>query len=541
MIKTFIPFSQKFLSKEIWPYLWVSAFLGAFYYFTAPMLWLDVRNANEAGLLWFDERLHLWSIERMQSQQTWELLHHAYTAFYTNLSYAVSWLINGSAETIPTGTFITGSRWASYLCIQSIILVVFWRLFKLLGSWKWALLGMCFVGMQRGSYYFAITMHPEPPMLLGIVVAIFSATEYLRHPRFFNLFLMSLGIALAISSKLQSLLLLPWAGIIGLLGLWIRRINDLYTISLWVIGSLMTLVVSVLLLTPYQMFHWQRLWSGIQAERNMQLFAWDTHTEVNLFDWIEYTVSNELVGYAYSLLLLLTLFLFIRKFFQNIQNLRDWLGRPMPALFVTNLIWAVIGAGYVFVGVEVLIARYLIHVAPSLMLLTFIGVYWLSITPTKTYQYAWIALLVVLVIAGLQQQTKHASFDFRVRKQIAHRLVHFRQAIEVLKSILPRESRILNPNGQHIDSQWFFNVHTGDPTIQMLIQSKIEYLLMPESYAAGLQREGVSLEASQKSAAYREKIYFWEALIENGINGQFQVLRQFPKARLTLYRRESHD
>ncbi|SVD11143.1 uncharacterized protein METZ01_LOCUS363997, partial [marine metagenome] len=274
-------------------------------------------------------------------QHTWELLHHAYTAFYTNLSYAVSWILNCSVETIPTGTFITGSRWVSYLCIQSIILIVFWRLFKLLGSWKWALLGMCFVGMQRGSYFFAITMHPEPPMLLGIVVAIFGATEYLRHPRFFNLFLMSLGIALAISSKLQSLLLLPWAGIIGLLGLWIRRINDLYTISLWVIGSLMTLVVSVLLLTPYQMFHWQRLWRGIQAERNMQLFAWDTHTEVNLFDWIEYTVSNELVGYAYSLLLLLTLFLFIRKFFQNIQNLRDWLGRPMPALFVTNLIWAV--------------------------------------------------------------------------------------------------------------------------------------------------------------------------------------------------------
>ena len=108
-------------------------------------------------------------------------------------------------------------------------------------------------------------------------------------------------------------------------------------------------------------------------------------------------------------------------------------------------------------------------------------------------------------------------------------------SLEVLKSILPRESRILNPNGQHIDSQWFFNVHTVDPTIQMLIQSKIEYLLMPESYAAGLQLEGVSLEASQKSAAYREKIYFWEALIENGTNGQFQVLRQFPKARLILY------
>ena len=75
----------------------------------------------------------------------------------------------------------------------------------------------------------------------------------------------------------------------------------------------------------------------------------------------------------------------------------------------------------------------------------------------------------------------------------------------------------------------------------MLTQSKIEYLLIPESYAAGLRPEGTSLEGSQKSAAYREKINFWKALIENGINGQFQVLRQFPKARLTLYRRVIRD
>ena len=50
------------------------------------MLWLDIKNAREAGLIWFDEGLHLRSIERMQSQRIWELLHPAYTAFYTHLS-----------------------------------------------------------------------------------------------------------------------------------------------------------------------------------------------------------------------------------------------------------------------------------------------------------------------------------------------------------------------------------------------------------------------------------------------------------------------
>ena len=152
MYKIINLFSQN-KSYIIWPFICLSAFLGAFYYFTAPMLWLDIKNAREADLIWLDEGLHLRSIERMQSQPTWELLHPAYTAFYTNLSYAISWLLNSSAETIPTSTFISGSRWASYLCVQSLMLIVFWRLSKLLRSWKWAFLGMCFVGMQRGSFF----------------------------------------------------------------------------------------------------------------------------------------------------------------------------------------------------------------------------------------------------------------------------------------------------------------------------------------------------------------------------------------------------
>ena len=146
-------------------------------------------------------------------------------------------------------------------------------------------------------------------MLLGIVVAIFAATEYLCHPRFFKVSLIFLGLALAISSKIQALLLLPWAGIIGLLGLWIGQIKDIRTIVLWIGGSFMTLIGSLLLFTPYQIFHWQRLWQGIQSERLVQTYA-----EVNLIDWFEYTVSNELVANAYSVLLLIKIICFIKIF-----------------------------------------------------------------------------------------------------------------------------------------------------------------------------------------------------------------------------------
>ena len=540
--KTAVTFFPKIISNHIWPFLCVSTFLGAFYYFTSPMLWLEVQNPREASLLWTDEGLHLKSIERMQFNQNGELLHSAYTAFYTNLSYAISWLINGLEGKISTEKFITGSRWASYLSIQSIILFVFWRLSKIFGSWKWAFLGMSFVGMQRGSFYYAITMHPEAPMLLGIVIAMFSATEYLRRPRFTLLFWMALGSALAISSKLLALLLLPWAGIIGLLGLWIGRIKDIYTIFLWTIGSLMTLICGVFLLTPYQMFHFQRLWNGLQGERNMGAAGgWDTNNELNLFDWINYTVSNELLGYSYSLLLVLTIFPFIKQFFQNSQNLRDWLSSPICALFITNLIWLVIGAGYVFVTVESLISRYLIHVAPSLMLITFIGVYWLSIPPKKLFHKFWLVFLFVFVAAGLQQQTKHGSFDFKVRKRIANRFVHIRKVMDDLKIIVPKESHILNPLGQQIDSQWFVNAYHEQPTMNMVSKSKIEYLLIPEDYPDSLQREGVSIEDSKSSPEYREKINFWKSLVENGINDQFQVLRQFPEAKVTLYRRKSQN
>ena len=72
MYKIINLFSQN-KSYIIYPYICLSVFLGAFYFFTAPMLWLDIKNAREAGLIWFDEGLHLRSIERMQSQRTWEL------------------------------------------------------------------------------------------------------------------------------------------------------------------------------------------------------------------------------------------------------------------------------------------------------------------------------------------------------------------------------------------------------------------------------------------------------------------------------------
>ena len=142
---------------------------------------------------------------------------------------------------------------------------------------------------------------------------------------------------------------------------------------------------------------------------------------------------------------------------------------------------------------------------------------------------------------GIQQQTKHASFDFRVRKQIAERLVHIRQAIVKIKNIIPRESFVLDPPGQYLDSEWFLNVKHWDPTKQKILNSKIQYLLLSEDYPGSLKREGVSLKNSSKSIYYQEKIKFWKELTQHGLDGQFQVESVFKEARLTLYSRVFPD
>ena len=525
--------SKNCILNKILPILSLSIFFGAFYYFTSPMIWLDIRNVREASLLWMDEGFHLQSIQRMQSKQTLELLHAAYTGFYSNISYFFSWLLSGFTEKIPTNLFILGSRLISYICIQVLILISFWRFLRLLGSWQWAFLGMCFVGMQRGSYFFSITMHPEPPMLLGIVISIFAATEYLRRSQFHFLALVCLGTALAIGSKLQALLLLPWVMILFLLGLWIWRITNFKIIFLWMIGSLASFLIGIMLFTPYQVFHWSRLVQGINHERKVQ-----TYSGVNFFEWIEYAASNELIGNYYSILLLLSFYLFAHGMYKNRKNYREWLKEPLPSLYLVNLIWVLIGVGYVFVEVEVLIARYLIHVTPSLMIMTFLGVYWLANILSNKKKKTYTILLVILILIGIQQQTKHASFDFKVRQRIANRIVHIRQAMSDLKKIVPKDSHILNPRGQHLDSQWFKNINRENPNMKIFEKSRIEYLLIERDYLRNLKREGVSWDASGTEDIYKDEIKFINTLERDGHNGRFEVLREFHKASLTLYRKK---
>ena len=64
--------------------------------------------------------------------------------------------------------------------------------------------------------------------------------------------------------------------------------------------------------------------------------------------------------------------------------------------------------------------------------------------------------------------------------------------------------------------------------------SNIEYLLLSEGYPGILKKEGGFLKNSKNSKEYQEKIKFWEALTQQGLEWQFHVKREFNKARLKL-------
>ena len=74
--------------------------------------------------------------------------------------------------------------------------------------------------------------------------------------------------------------------------------------------------------------------------------------------------------------------------------------------------------------------------------------------------------------------------------------------------------------------------------MQIIKQSIIEFLLIHEGYLASLKREGVPGEGSGTESVYRDEIKFMSELTLDGVGEKFQVLREFPKARLTLYHRK---
>ena len=150
-------------------------------------------------------------------------------------------------------------------------------------------------------------------------------------------------------------------------------------------------------------------------------------------------------------------------------------------------------------------------------------------------KYLVITILIILVAGGLQQQTKHASFDFKVRNRNLEKIVQLRNVMIELKRIIPRNSIILNPRGQHLDSNWFKNIIEEKPNRKIIAQSKVDFLLLHDGYLASLKKEGVSWHDCNNDILYKEEIEFISDLNTDRVKSRFILLKEFPQAGLKLF------
>ncbi|MBF0352499.1 MAG: hypothetical protein HQM11_15820 [SAR324 cluster bacterium] len=497
-----------------------------------PVLTMDVRNAHEAAVLWSDEGRHIRTLEKMKSEKTLELLHPAYTGGYPNLSFLVTTVVEWwpLSEMNPV---ITGSRITSWGCSILMLGTVFLGVWRLFGHWGWGLVAVLLTGTHRWIRFFAVTLHPEPPMLAGITIALVSGAFYLRNPRFHYLGWMAAGSALAIGSKLQALMLIPWMAVIGLTGLWKSRQTSAQVVITWGMGALGIFLGGLLLITPWQLLHPQRLWEGIQSERNFQ-----SMNHLGVTEWLEYITSNELLGIPYSLLLSGFIAGMLFQCYRTSWNLRIWLDKPENALFFGSLLWVCVSMGHVILSVNVLIARYVTHAVPALMLMLTTGLFRAR---NSRWPKGLQAMILLLLILGLQQQAKHTQRDFDRRLQMSEKIAGIRQVMNEIQHLVPHEAVILSPRLQFIESSIFPKALGMEPTESVIRETRPEFLLLPDDYLRLLRKEGVAEKIYTQTPEYVTKAQFWHKLREHGFYGQFRVYRSWPEANITLYQRNHAD
>jgi len=141
------------------------------------------------------------------------------------------------------------------------------------------------------------------------------------------------------------------------------------------------------------------------------------------------------------------------------------------------------------------------------------------------------------VLTGLQQQTKHADFAFRIREQNMGRIPQIRNIANYLKTTVPSDARILNVSRVYVDSEYFSHIYYKAPTLKYVEKKNIEYLLLEKNYPLSLKREGVSLKISRQSVTYQQHLSFWNALMLDGVQGRFRIQKEFADIGLTLYQR----
>ena len=393
---------------------------------------MSYSTREEIHYMWWDEWFHIQGIERMQDHQTMELIHPAYTALYIHTSYFLSALL--SKETvISLSEFVQGSLLASSLITQLNIVLFYFFINHFTKNRAFALLCAVLFGTQRWVIFHSAVIHPEPPMLLGITLALIGSTYFFLEGKTKMLILASIGCAMAIASKPQAILVLPSCAGVMMYGFAIHKIA--FTEALKKIAyGIVVLIFSLFVLTPYQMFHLDKLIAGIQGEREVQTVVENSQ----IWNWIKYLVSNEYLGAFYLTILFFGGLLY---FFE-----RNKMSPVYRAIWVNSLFYVVFGVLYIVLQVNNLIARYLLHTLPALALL--IGICYLLL---MKHQYQRGNLLIkvlisLILIGGIQQQIKHAKLSFSGREKALDEIQQIHQFTTELEQIVGTDENMAGLN-----------------------------------------------------------------------------------------------
>ncbi|MBF0288744.1 MAG: hypothetical protein HQM14_13075 [SAR324 cluster bacterium] len=499
-----------------------------------PNMKYGLENSVEASYFWVDEGRHIETLEQMQDNHSLQLIHKAYTAFYFNLSYLTAWIFNGFQTPISSTSFALGLKWVSLISINLHLLVVFLLIYHAVLSVEWAIFGMALLAGQRFNLLFATRMHPEGLMLLCTVLTLYSGYQLVMTGKQKYLWWMAASAGLAIGTKLQVIFLIPWGGFVFLLAAW-KYHNDSLLRSLSAAGlSGIVFILAFFAATPYQVIHLPDLVQGVLGEGGNitdyysgRYSAWKWGT----------VISSELnLGPFFTLLFILALLIGMKRVVHQWRQYgKSILDKGPEVLWVLQILWMIVGAGYIIATYRVFTNRYLIQVHHSFILIILLGLFWWFQEKAPFYR-VWIKLLVALCLyGGVQGQWRHTRRDVERRETIHDRMEKHRQFGRELPQHVPVDANIIHTIRVYISNRQYpyARVLFGDVT-ELLMNSEFDYLIVNNNYRPAM-RSVVPMKGSLQDT--QDAVNFWDSLARDGIQGTFEVVAHYAKIDVTIYQK----
>ena len=295
------------------------------------------------------------------------------------------------------------------------------------------------------------------------------------------------------------------------------------------------LIAAFFVVSPYQLIHFSDLIQGIRGESLNITDYWQGR--YSAWQWIAQVTSELHFGPYFSLLFLLALLLGTKRLIVGWKHQgRALLRQPPEVFFLVNLLWIVIGAGYIVSTYRVFTDRYLIHIHISLILVILSGLYWWAQEKRPFYNIGVKILIFILLYGGIQGQWRHTRRDIERREKIYAQMEPHRRFGAELPQYVPFNANVLHTIRVYISTKRYPHSRPffSDVSATVLGQKNLDYLIINNNYRPAT-RSSVLMRGSQQDTL--DAIEFWKKLAEDGLNGMFSVVAHYPEIDVTIYRK----